>query len=139
MSGKVFGKLTEGVSPYIWRSNLYFLDTYKCYSSVLSCLSRRYHMTSKKMDKSIIDDKKDSYRYYNERIKKDITPLNLVKSLPSLNHYVNIVDMSKFAIKYILSYRFFFIYMARTTFQVLCIMLLKLSDRLWPSAFSGNS
>ncbi|GBE60596.1 hypothetical protein, conserved [Babesia ovata] len=39
-------------------------------------------------------------------------------SAPLLTHYVEPFSVMQFATKYVLSYRFFFIYMARTTFQV---------------------
>ncbi|SCA48446.1 conserved Plasmodium protein, unknown function [Plasmodium ovale] len=116
MNGKFFGKISEGVSPYIWRSHLYHMNTYKTYSTALSCLSRRY-ISMNKIEKPHISNKKDMYKYYDDRLREDISPLKLVRSLPALNHYVSLFDMTKFTIKYILSYRFFFIYMARTTFQ----------------------
>ncbi|ETB58422.1 hypothetical protein YYC_04027 [Plasmodium yoelii 17X] len=116
MNGKVFGKISEGIKPYMWKSNYYFLNSYKNYTNVLACLSKRY-FASNTDNKLILNKKKDTYKYYDDKLREDITPVNLVKSLPTLNHYVSILDMTKFSIKYILSYRFFFIYMARTTFQ----------------------
>ncbi|CRG93119.1 conserved Plasmodium protein, unknown function [Plasmodium gallinaceum] len=118
MSKKFFGKITEGISPYIWKNNFYSLNLFKSYPPVFSCLSKRCVSTNK-IEKKITNnnDKNVMYKSYNDRLKEDITPLNLIKSLPSINHYFNIFDMTKFAIKYVLSYRFFFIYMARTTFQ----------------------
>ncbi|SBS81002.1 conserved Plasmodium protein, unknown function [Plasmodium ovale curtisi] len=92
------------------------MNTYKTYSTALSCLSRRY-ISMNKIEKPHISNKKDMYKYYDDRLREDISPLKLVRSLPALNHYVSLFDMTKFTIKYILSYRFFFIYMARTTFQ----------------------
>ncbi|SCM19466.1 conserved Plasmodium protein, unknown function [Plasmodium chabaudi chabaudi] len=116
MNGKVFGKLSEGIKPYMWKSNYYVLNSYKNYTNALACLSKRY-FASNTDDKLTLNKKKDTYKYYDDRLRGEITPVNLVKSLPTLNHYVSVLDMTKFSIKYILSYRFFFIYMARTTFQ----------------------
>ncbi|GAW79330.1 hypothetical protein PGO_031340 [Plasmodium gonderi] len=116
MSGKVFGKLVGGIGPHLWRDNALVLNTHKTYLCAMGCLSKRYG-TSKTVSKSSMNEKKDLYKYYNERLREDITPFKLMKSLPALNHYVSLLDMTKFTLKYILSYRFFFIYMARTTFQ----------------------
>ncbi|GAB64820.1 hypothetical protein PCYB_032320 [Plasmodium cynomolgi strain B] len=82
----------------------------------MGCLVQRYG-TTKPVSRSVGSDKKEVYKYYSDRLREDIGPIKLMRSLPALNHYVSLLDMTKFTIKYILSYRFFFIYMARTTFQ----------------------
>ncbi|KJP87897.1 hypothetical protein AK88_02501 [Plasmodium fragile] len=116
MSRNLFGKLTGGIGPHLWQSNALALNTYKAYSSAMGCLIQRYG-TTKQVSRSMGNNKKEVYKYYSDKLREDIGPLKLMRSLPALNHYVSLLDMTKFTIKYILSYRFFFIYMARTTFQ----------------------
>ncbi|CDO63648.1 conserved Plasmodium protein, unknown function [Plasmodium reichenowi] len=118
MNAISLGKINEQIRPLIWKNNSYILNSFTNYTTALSCLTKRFTSTYK-INKTLTpkNDKKDIYKYYNERLREDIKPYKLIPSLPTLNHYVNPLDMTKFAIKYILSYRFFFIYMARTTFQ----------------------
>ncbi|VWU51682.1 conserved protein, unknown function [Hepatocystis sp. ex Piliocolobus tephrosceles] len=116
MSRSVLGKIYGGLGPYTWKTNNVFLSPYKNYTTVLSCLSKKY-MSTLKTNQSNIIPQKNVYIHYNDKLKQDIKISHLPRSLPSINHYFNVLDMTKFAIKYVLSYRFFFIYMARTTFQ----------------------
>ncbi|SBT31272.1 conserved Plasmodium protein, unknown function [Plasmodium ovale wallikeri] len=49
-------------------------------SCALSCLSRRY-FSMNKIEKPPISNKKDVYKYYDDRLREDISPLKLVRSL----------------------------------------------------------
>ncbi|BAM39455.1 uncharacterized protein TOT_010000910 [Theileria orientalis strain Shintoku] len=54
---------------------------------------------------------------YESHIQNDVKLRSCLGVNPLFTHYVNPLSIVKFTTKYLLSFRFFFIYMARTTFQ----------------------
>ncbi|UKJ88323.2 hypothetical protein MACJ_000767 [Theileria orientalis] len=54
---------------------------------------------------------------YESHIQNDVKFRSCLGVNPLFTHYVNPLSIVKFTTKYLLSFRFFFIYMARTTFQ----------------------
>ncbi|KAK2196883.1 hypothetical protein BdWA1_002132 [Babesia duncani] len=85
-----------------------------------------YKQTAKALVSNAVNDRRFNYdvedltkfpKSYDSQLQK--VPLRKCLGLsPLFTLYANPISMISFATKYLLSYRFFFIYMARTTFQV---------------------
>ncbi|EKX74108.1 conserved hypothetical protein [Theileria equi strain WA] len=85
-----------------------------------------YRETSKKLLTSGLNSSRYSYdvnsltklpKSYESHLQDDVKFSKCLGMNPLFTHYVNPLSIVSFAAKYLLSYRFLFIYMARTTFQ----------------------